>query len=72
MGDSQGIYIEDQFIIAYYAIIIVVVVVGYDVEKSSCFVIIFDMWILFINFICFVAAPTEEEKRSRKNNDIKH
>ena len=43
MGDSQGIYIEDQFIIAYYAIIIVVVVVGYDVEKSSCFVIILDM-----------------------------
>ena len=55
----------------YYAIILIIVV-AYVVDKSTCFVIIFDMCIWFKHFICFVAAPTEEEKRSRKNTKQRH
>ena len=38
------LYIEDQFIMAYYTIILIIIV-AYVVDKSTCFVIIFDMCI---------------------------
>ena len=41
-GIYLGIYIEDQFIMTYYAIILIIVV-AYVVDKSTCFVIIFNM-----------------------------